>query len=123
MSYNSQVYAGDLIGNWLPNSPNHMLYIEASAQLPGNLFASLGTQTLSRSFIDPTNAASVDGYGLLNARVSKQWQRENRTWKVFVSGRNLTSTRYIAFTEPDPDGNSYQPGPRGEVFGGIELRF
>lgn len=22
----------------------------------------------------------------------------------------------MAFTEPDPDGNSYQPGPKGEIF-------
>ena len=29
---------------------------------------------------------------------------------------NPKSNFYIAFTEPDPDGNSYQPGPMGEVF-------
>jgi outer membrane receptor protein involved in Fe transport len=42
---------------------------------------------------------------------------------LFVAGRNLTAKRYIAFTEPDPDGNSYQPGPGREIFGGLQFRF
>jgi hypothetical protein len=37
--------------------------------------------------------------------------------------RNLTGTQYMAFTEPDPDGNSYQPGPERELIASIKLRF
>jgi len=29
--------------------------------------------------------------------------------------------QYIAFTEPDPDGNSYQPGPEREFFVGVRV--
>lgn len=36
-------------------------------------------------------------------------------------GKNLTGKEYIAFTEPDPDGNSYQPGPGRQVFAGVRL--
>jgi hypothetical protein len=36
--------------------------------------------------------------------------------------RNLLGTEYIAFTEPDPDGNSYQPGPTRELFVGIRVK-
>lgn len=121
--YTSQIYPGDLTGNWLPNSPNHQFYVETGYQLPRNLFASISVQALSRAFIDPTNVTYIDGYGLLGAKLNKEWRREKASLKLFVAGRNLTGTEYIAFTEPDPDGNSYQPGPVREVFGGMELRF
>jgi hypothetical protein len=29
----------------------------------------------------------------------------------------------MAFTEPDPDGNSYQPGPGREFFGTLKISF
>jgi len=40
---------------------------------------------------------------------------------VFVNVTNAGNVEYIAFTEPDPDGNSYQPGPTREVFAGVRL--
>ena len=43
--------------------------------------------------------------------------------EAFVAGRNVTGVEYIAFTEPDPDGNSYQPGPTRELFAGASARF
>jgi hypothetical protein len=43
--------------------------------------------------------------------------------QIVVAGANLNNTTYVAFPEPDPDGNSYRPGPGREVFGGIEIRF
>jgi iron complex outermembrane receptor protein len=121
--YVSQNYPGDLVGHWLPNSPNQQLYFDATFNLPHDLTLSAGTQAYSRAFIDPTNQAYIDGYGLLNARVSKQWRCGKVSCTLFLSGRNLTATNYIAFTEPDPDGNSYQPGPRREVFAGLRLSF
>ncbi len=121
--YNSQIYTGDLTGNWLPNSPNHQLYVETGYQFPRNLYASINVQALSRAFIDPTNATYIDGYGLLGGKISKEWRRERTSLRLFVAGRNITKTEYIAFTEPDPDGNSYQPGPVREVFGGMQLQF
>ncbi len=29
----------------------------------------------------------------------------------------------MAFTEPDPDGNSHQPGPGREIFGNLKIRL
>jgi iron complex outermembrane receptor protein len=121
--YVSEVYPGDLADHWLPNSPNHQVYVDATLALPKNLLVSVATQAYSRAFIDPTNAAFIDGYALLNAHVGKQWQCGRLTCAAFVSGRNLTATNYIAFTEPDPDGNSYQPAPRRELFGGMRISF
>jgi outer membrane receptor protein involved in Fe transport len=66
---------------------------------------------------------SIGSYGLLNARLSKSWQRHGYYGTLFFAGKNVTGKRYIAFTEPDPDGNSYQPGPNREFFGGLQVRF
>jgi hypothetical protein len=62
-------------------------------------------------------------YGLLNARFSKTWQHRGVYGTFFVAAKNLTGRRYIAFTEPDPDGNSYHPGSNREFFGGLQVRF
>jgi hypothetical protein len=73
--------------------------------------------------VDPTNVPFIGGYALLSARVSKSLQlgRANATFSL--TGRNLTAKQYIAFSEPDPDGNSYQPGAEREIFAGVQLRF
>ena len=121
--HNSLTYPGDLVGDALPNSPAHQLFAGADLQLPRSVSLGLGTQAFSRAYIDPTNATWIDGYGLLEARLSKTWRYRNAYGTFFVMGKNLTDKQYIAFTEPDPDGNSYQPGAGREVFAGIQIRF
>jgi iron complex outermembrane receptor protein len=121
--YDSLTYAGDLNGHDLPNSPRHQFYIDASWEFARNWTVGAGTQAWSRAYIDPTNRTWIDGYGLLNARFSRSWQRRRLGGTLFVAGRNLTAKRYIAFTEPDPDGNSYQPGAGREIFAGLQFRF
>ena len=121
--YQSSVYPGNLLNHWLPNSPNHQAFIQSTFQLPRETTVSINAQLFSRAFIDPTNEAFINGYGLLNAHVSKQRRCGRFTCEFSVAGRNLAATKYIAFTEPDPDGNSYQPGPGRELFGGVAFRF
>jgi iron complex outermembrane receptor protein len=121
--YDSLTYSGNLTGNDLPNSPRQQFYIDASWEFARNWTVGAGTQAFGRAYIDPTNQTWTDGYGLLNARASRSWQRRRLGSTLFVAGRNLTAKRYIAFTEPDPDGNSYQPGAGREIFGGLQVRF
>jgi iron complex outermembrane receptor protein len=121
--YFSHTFPGNLNGNYLPNSPRNQLYVDAFVQLPHGFSISAKTLSFSKAYIDPTNAAFIDGYTLLGARVAKNWQYKNFWGSLFVTGANLTNKNYIAFTEPDPDGNSYQPGPGREIFGGLEVRF
>jgi len=121
--YSSAAYPGDLSGHWLPNSPAHQMFAEANIELPRSFSAGIGTQAFSRAYIDPTNQAWIGGYGLLNARLSKSMQMGPGYATFSVTGRNLTGKQYIAFTEPDPDGNSYQPGPERELFVGVQWRF
>jgi iron complex outermembrane receptor protein len=122
--YDSLMYPGNQVGHFLPNSPAHQGSAEALLNLPASMSLDVNTVAFSHAYIDPINDVWIGTYGLLNARFSKGWQRKRYSGTFFVSGRNLTGRKYIAFTEPDyPDRHSYQPGAEREVFAGLELRF
>lgn len=110
-------------GNWLPNSPQHQLFASLECDLLENLSAEISTQVFSRSYIDGANvlAESVAGYALFDARTHYRIRLFDVPATVWFAARNLFSKKYIAFTEPDPGGNSYQPGPPAEIFGGVRI--
>ncbi len=122
-------------GQWLPNSPKHQLYAEVVYSVNKHFAVSLGTEYQSKWAIytdakayngelDPTIYQNwQDGFNLYHARVSYQWNLLGLKGECSLSARNFTGAKYIAFTEPDPDGNSYQPGPEKEFFGNIKIRF
>jgi iron complex outermembrane receptor protein len=108
-------------GTWLPNSPAHLAYLDVEVRPEMHWVLGLGTEYQSRSYIDPSNTVWTDPYTLVNVRVSYQWQGKSHRGEIQGIVRNLFDTKYIAFTEPDPDGNSYQPGPTREAFLGVHL--
>ena len=114
---------GDLSGNALPNSPRHQGVLEAAYTWRDRWVASASLLALSHAYVDATNATWIDGYALLGLRLARRFAIGGRSLEAFVSGRNLANVEYIAFTEPDPDGNSYHPGPEREVFAGLRLGF
>ena len=118
---NSQSAYGDVRGNRLPNCPIHQLTLDAQYTL-GDVTLGVGTQALSKWYVDPSNVASVDGYALLNARVAYRLLLSGADAELTLSLRNILAKKYIAFSEPDPDGNSYQPGSLREVFVGLRVR-
>jgi hypothetical protein len=63
------------------------------------------------------------GYNLYNAAISYAFKLKKLDGKISLSARNFTGESYMAFTEPDPDGNSYQPGPNREYFCNITFKF
>jgi iron complex outermembrane receptor protein len=117
----STSFFGDVKGNWLPNSPQHQLLTDLAWHPVPDLTLGLGSDTYSKWYVDASNATSVNGYTLWNARAAWSFDLSGVTGELSVQGRNLTSVKYIAFTEPDPDGNSYQPGPERELFVGLRL--
>lgn len=121
--YSSLTYPGNLTGNDLPNSPRQQAFVDTSYEFARSWFVGASAEGYSRAFIDPTNQTWITTYGLLNARFSKTWQHRGVYGTFFIAAKNLTGKRYIAFTEPDPDGNSYQPGANREFFSGIQVRF
>jgi outer membrane receptor protein involved in Fe transport len=64
-----------------------------------------------------------DGFQLIHARVSYQWEFSGFKGEIGLHCRNLTDQTYAAFTEPDPDGNCYQPGPGREFFVTLTVRY
>lgn len=121
--YDSMTYQGVLAGNRLPNSPSHQASADAYFEFVRSCFLGVSAEAYSRAYVDATNQAWTDAFGLLNARLGKTWRRRATYGTIFVAGKNLTGTKYIAFSEPDPDGNSYHPGSGREIFAGIQFRF
>jgi outer membrane receptor for ferric coprogen and ferric-rhodotorulic acid len=80
-----------------------------------------GAEMQSRAYVDQSNATWISGYTLVNLRAAYRWTGVARGAEVFVNVSNAGNVEYIAFTEPDPDGNSYQPGPTRQVFAGVRL--
>jgi len=112
---------GDISGNWLPNSPMHQLYADGLYDLTSALAVGVSGEWLSSWYVDPTNETSVDGYVLMHARLAYRIRLVGADVEATVAVRNIFDTQYIAFTEPDPDGNSYQPAPEREFFVGMRV--
>ena len=122
-------------GQWLPNSPKHQVYAEVVYSINKNFKLSLASEYQSKWAIytdakayngelDPTIYQNwQNGFNLFHASISYEWKYKWLKGVCSISVRNLTGEKYMAFTEPDPDGNAYQPGPDREIFGSIKLRF
>jgi iron complex outermembrane receptor protein len=114
-----------LDGNWLPNSPRHQLCIDAQLDVLPDLTVGFSTETLSKTYIDGANVESeaAEGYTLVHGRIHYRWRLTGLSGELRLSLRNIGDTQYVAFTEPDPGGNAYQPGARREVFAGLNVQF
>lgn len=119
----STSFYGDIEGNSLPNSPEHQLLTDLAWTLRPDITVGLGTDSYGKWYVDAGNATSVDGYTLWNARLAWRVNVRGMDGEFSLQGRNLTAVHYIAFTEPDPDGNSYQPGAERELFLGLRVRL
>jgi iron complex outermembrane recepter protein len=122
-------------GQYLPNSPKHQLYSEVAYSVGKRFKLSVGTEYQSKWAIYTDSKAyngELDqaiyknwqkGFNLYHARVSYSWNIGKMKGECSLFVRNFTDSKYMAFTEPDPDGNSYQPGPGREFFGNIRIMF
>jgi iron complex outermembrane receptor protein len=122
-------------GQWLPNSPKHQLFAEVTYHITKNFHLSVSTELQSKWAIytdakayngdlDPAIYQNwQDGFNLYHARFAYTWRLKKLSGEFSVFARNILGTDYMAFTEPDPDGNSYQPGPGQEIFGAVKLKF
>jgi len=114
-------------GTWLPNSPQHQLYFDVEYRLTPALTAGASLEYVSSWYIDATNKILPNGYGrtdsyaLIHIRLGYKFQIGEMPWELMLSGRNIFGVEYYGFTEPDPDGNSYQPAPTAEWSLGLRL--
>jgi len=122
-------------GQWLPNSPKHQLFSEVTYSINKNFKINFAAEYQSKWAIYTDSVAYAgnldpliyqnwqDGFALFHAGVTYRWKIKKLTGECRIYARNLTDEFYMAFTEPDPDGNSYQPGPKRELFGSIKIIF
>ncbi|HTY37065.1 MAG TPA: TonB-dependent receptor [Bacteroidota bacterium] len=112
-------------GNWLPNSPKHQFAVDTWYRVAEGVTVGITTEGMSKTYIDGANvdAEAASGYTLLHLRVSYEMTFAGHPIELSLQVRNVTDKEFVAFTEPDPGGNSYQPGARREVFGGIRLHL
>jgi iron complex outermembrane receptor protein len=112
-------------GNFLPNSPQHQFFVDAQYNLPYNFAIGVNVEALSKTYIDGANIESeaAAGYTLIGARISYNLNINGLNADITIQGRNLGDQKYVAFTEPDPGGNSYQPGAGREFFGSVKINL
>jgi iron complex outermembrane receptor protein len=111
-------------GNWLPNCPQHQLNLDLNYKIGDKFTIGLSSETQSKWYIYTDKVhknVSQDGFTLLSLRASYRWKIGAVKGEFNVFAKNITDQSYIAFTEPDPDGNSYQPASRREFFGGVKI--
>ena len=111
--------------NFLPNSPEHQAYFDLQYNIIPELFIGVGSEVYSRSYIDGANieAESVPGFALFNARLGYNTTLFDHDCQISLFAKNIFDRKWVAFTEPDPGGNSYQPGAPFEIFGTVSFRF
>ena len=83
----------------------------------------VGGDLVSQWYVDQGNLTTAAGYVFLHLRAAYRWQAIGYNGELFAFGRNMLGKQYAAFTEPDPDGNSFHPGPTREVFAGARVKF
>jgi len=122
-------------GQWLPNSPKHQLYSEIVYSVNKHFTFCIATEYQSKWAIytdpkayygelDPSIYQNwQEGFNLFHARISYNMNIGKMKGECSIFVRNLTGAKYMAFTEPDPDGNAYHPGPAREFFGNIKINF
>jgi iron complex outermembrane receptor protein len=114
---------GSFTDKVMPNAPRHQFAFDGQYVLADRLILGLGVFAQTGWYVDQTNVATCSGYTLVNPRVSYRLGKAPYRAELTLQVRNLFSTEYIAFSEPDPDGNSYQPGPTREIFVGVRVHL
>jgi len=115
-----------LNGNFLPNCPQHQLFTDLEYRITKNFSAGVSVEYCSKWAIYTDkihNDLFQDGYYMLHARVIYKWALWKLNGELSFYAKNILGAKYVAFTEPDPDGNCYQPGAGREFFGGVKIRF
>jgi iron complex outermembrane receptor protein len=107
-------------GTWLPNSPQHDLYADAEYHPAKPVTLGAALEYVSGWYIDSSNVILANGYGktapytLAHVRLGYRFDWGGVPLELMLSGHNIFNVLYYGFTEPDPDGNSYQPAPTAE---------
>ena len=103
----------------------HQLYLDAQYRFTSGFFAGVSIESQTKTYIDGANveAEAAAGYTLFHGRVGYKWHLAGIYGELTLNVRNIGDKQYVAFTEPDPGGNAYQPGATREFFGGVKIQM
>ena len=131
-------------GQWIPESPQHMLVVQGSYNFLKHFAVAANVQyqskwcifadsthydhyTLGATEYQPANTYSswVDGFTLVSLDLHYYWKIGWMRGDLGFYVKNLFDEHYYGFTEPDnpPDYNNYQPAPGREFFVSLKLNF
>lgn len=131
-------------GNWLPNSPEHMLSAELSYGFLHHFSVALSAYwqskwciqvddsiynqyTIEQTWYQPRQVRSswVDGYKVFSLDLHYFWKLGTIRGDLGFYVKNLLDEQYFGFTEPNnyPDYNSFQPAPGRELFLSLKLEL
>ncbi len=112
---------GDFSDAFMPNSPRHKAYLDVAWNPVPTLVVGLAGELETRAYVDQTNSYWSGGYTLLHARAGYRFEVAGTRAELLVAVKNITDKEYNAFTEPDPDGNSFQPAAKRQLFAGLHV--
>jgi iron complex outermembrane recepter protein len=107
----------------LPNIPEHQGYLDVEYRGLDHFTFGASVEALSRAYVDPRNTSWSWGYGLVHLRAAYNWRARSCAGDVSLMVRNAGDRKYVAFTEPDPDGNSYHTAATREIFLSARIRL
>ena len=109
--------------NSLPAAPDYFLRGEAMYQHISGFYVGPTFDIVGKRWGDYANTYKVDSFGLLGMRTG--WS--NKNYKVFLEGRNLLDTVYVANTNILPTATAndamLNAGAPISFFGGIEITY
>jgi iron complex outermembrane receptor protein len=115
-----------LNGNWVPNSPEHQLTMDVQYEPVKDIIIGANMETQSKwsiyTDVEHKNLFQ-DGYKIFSARLGYNFILYNMHFNATFFVKNIGNVIYMGFTEPDPDGNCYQPAPGREYFLDLRILF
>ncbi|HEU5047184.1 MAG TPA: TonB-dependent receptor [Rickettsiales bacterium] len=113
--------------NTVPGVPEHYLRAEMLYRLASGIsFGPNVEWSPTASPIDLANTLYADGYAIYGARAF--WESPDQNYGIYLEGRNLANTNYIATYNVIPDasghdGNYFYPGEGRAVYLGLKWKL
>jgi len=123
IDYYTYVQHADYSGNYMPNSPKNQGYLDIAYTTEDGWTFDASGKFVSMWYVDASNVPTAPGYNLMNLQATYRHDGRKVRTEFQFSVQNLFDKHYIGFTEPDPDGNSYQPAAGRQIFFGVHLWF
>ncbi len=95
----------DVVGNSVPRTSNHTIYVEANYRPISDLLLTAGLSYRSSQFADERNEIEVGGYSVLNLRARYNTKIANYPLELFANANNVLDKQYYMMPRVTGDRN------------------